>query len=132
VNSHIEVADYVKGPFVKEYLARYGWWAQRVVDRFAFLQDLGYALDEVHFHQEGNFVRYRSPRWDFYVTYESDTDIRAGFFARDTPKAVNLDELLGARPADLTNRAAVLAKIDEWAEAMPEAIRKIEIYPDSH
>lgn len=131
MNSRIEFADYVKGPFAKEYLARYGWWAQHVVDRFALLQDLGYPLDEVHFHQDGHFVRYRGPRWDFYVTYESDTDIRAGFYARDTPMSVNLDELRGARPAALADRDAILAKIDEWAEAMPEAIRAIESYPGS-
>jgi hypothetical protein len=52
----------VSEPAARSYLAVGGWWAELVLETFGFLEDLSYQLTEVHFHQEGHFVRYDGPK----------------------------------------------------------------------
>lgn len=49
------------------------WWVELVRREFAFLQEYGFVVDEIHIHPQGNYVFYRRPDWLVAVTYEPES-----------------------------------------------------------
>ena len=128
------VEDLVKGWIQRSYLERDGWWAQLVLDEFAFLDELGFSLVAsswagVHFHQKGHYVGFVGPRRDIAVDYDPDdpkrVTIGASLVEHDPPRFVSLDEVLAEhipgvemprrKPLD---RDAVEANVRWWADGL--------------
>jgi len=117
----------VEGRIARSYLPAYGWWARLVLERFAFLEERGYALDEVHFHQQGNFIRYSGPRLDVYLDYEPEStrSFSADLFDRDAERFIPIDKLIRDRdatvefpPRDVLDPASVSENVRFWASAL--------------
>src|SRR3954469_2283083 len=128
------VEDHIKGWVQRSYLKRDGWWAQLVLDEFAFLDDLGFSFSAndwagIHFHQNGHYVAFVGPRHDVVVEYDPDdpkrVTIGADVVEHDPPRFVPLDALIvkyipEARPParQPLDRAAVAANVQWWADAL--------------
>jgi len=128
------VEDHVKGWVQRSYLKRDGWWAQLVLDEFAFLDDLGFSLSAndfagIHFHQKGHYVAFVGPHRDVVVDYDPDdpkrVTIGADVVEHDPHRFIPLDSLLaqhdpGAQPPSRTplDRASIEANVRWWADGL--------------
>ena len=85
----------VTGRIQRSYLSRDGWWARQVLEAFAFLEDRGYELADIHFHQHGNFITYSGARLDVDVYYEPESTKAFGtdLFDRAAQQYVPVDSL---------------------------------------
>jgi hypothetical protein len=128
------VDDHVKGWVQRSYLEQDGWWAQLVLDEFAFLDDLGFSLTEeewvgVHFHQKGHYVCFAGPRGEVVIAFDPDDPrwwaIGADVVTRNPPRRESLDHLISrylpeARPPAILplDRPAVEANVRWWADGL--------------
>jgi hypothetical protein len=128
------VEDHVKGWVQRTYLNADGWWAQLVLDEFAFLDDLGFSLTSsewagIHFHQKGHYVAFVGPRRDVSIAYDPDDPARVTIDAHvvdhDPPLFIPLDGLIaqylpGEQPPSRVplDRAAVEANVRWWAHGL--------------
>ena len=72
------IDELVTGRIERSYLRRDGWWAELVLDTFAFLEPLGYSLTGsdmagIHFHQKGNYIWFHGPGRDLAVEYDPES-----------------------------------------------------------
>lgn len=130
----LRVEDHVKGWVQRSYLKRDGWWAQLVLDEFAFLDDLGFSMSGsdwagIHFHQKGHYVAFVGPRRDVAVEYDPDdpkrVTIGADVVEHDPPRFMPLDGLIsqhiaGEQSPSRTplDRAAIEANVRWWANGL--------------
>lgn len=50
----------VRSEVQRTYLSGHdGFWADRVLDEFTFVEERGYVLEEIYFHQHGDYILYR-------------------------------------------------------------------------
>jgi hypothetical protein len=106
-----------------------GFWADLVLEEFAFLEDRGYALSEISFHQNGDFIEYRGPRGTIVLEFFPDgNDISAhvSLGGGQVSFAGELDRL--AREPDLPlppksplNRATISLNVNFWAATLRTA-----------
>ncbi len=117
----------VTGRIQRSYLSRDGWWARQVLEAFAFLEDRGYELADIHFHQQGNFITYSGARLDVDVYYEPESTKAFGtdLFDRAAQQYVPVDSLILERDPhvplprrDIRDQASVGENIRFWAVAL--------------
>ncbi|MDQ6795692.1 MAG: hypothetical protein M3067_12910 [Chloroflexota bacterium] len=88
----------VKDPVERIDIERDGWWADLVLDEFAFLKEHGYELAQVRFHFRGNFVRFLGRKCEVVLTYAPEDggyfDAELWFPPPHHPRVVPLDRLL--------------------------------------
>jgi len=77
VSPHLD--GLVRDPVQRTYLTTVdGFWADSVLDAFQFLENLGYRIELVRFHQEGDLVLYRGPRGKIgFELFPAGQDINA-------------------------------------------------------
>lgn len=125
------VEDLALGWVNSGYIKRDGWWAQLVLDEFAFLRDMGFsitgsAMAGVHFHQEGSYIAFGRPDRDVIIEYDPETDtIGAGIVQRDESSALRLDDVILERNPNALlptrsplDRANVEANVRWWADGL--------------
>jgi hypothetical protein len=118
----------VKGRIKRTYLKGIeGFWADEVLREFAFLEERGFDLEELFFHQNGNAIRYRRDEVQLLLSYEPEYEppgIGAGLRVdgREGGAFTPVDQLildndpstrLPERPP--TDRDIVRANIRFWA-----------------
>jgi len=119
-----QLSRLVTNPAARTYLEPDGWWAELVLEDFAFLADFGYAVAEVHFHQAGHFIRYDGSKGHFYVSYEPGQGIEADFYDPSVKRFVPLDLLLAQHGVATepirhpTDREVVAATLLRWANGL--------------
>jgi hypothetical protein len=135
------VEDYVKDWVSRTYLKSDGWWAQLVLDEFAFLDELGFTLTGsewagIHFHQKGHYVAFDGLRRDVVVEYDSDdpkmVTIGAVVVEHEPQRFIPLDGLIaqhipGAHPPSRTPlvRASIEANVRWWADGLRQIASEV-------
>jgi hypothetical protein len=125
-----DLTSLVTGRAARSYLPRDGWWAEHLLNSFDGISAYGFSLAEVQFHHDGHYVRYRAPNYDLYVSHEPGTSLTGGLRRRGTSRYISIDELAGiagsavaeGQEIDIHDRAAVMAKLDRWADVLMSAL----------
>ncbi len=123
------IDELVAGWVHRSYLKRDGWWAEHVLEAFAFLQPLGYSLTGselagVHFHQKGHYIWFHGPGRDVTLEYDPETRvIGAALWGDNTYEPLDRG-LLELEPGAVIpsrvplSRDAIDANIAWWAEGL--------------
>lgn len=126
----------VHGSVARSYLwGDDGYWADLVLDRFAFLEERGGRLTALAFHQAGDYITYEGPWGSVTLTFFPDNFgfgpwIEASANLRTQRSAFHdgLDRLVRKRRPGTTltslatkDRATIRASVDLWADVLREA-----------
>jgi hypothetical protein len=104
-----------------------GFWADRVLSEFAFVEERGFVLDEIHFHQQGDYMNYRGKFGTILLAFFPDGDqisARASLEGGKESFSGELDRLAIERtdfrlPRKLPlNRLTIAANVRFWAEVL--------------
>lgn len=118
----------VRGEVQRTYLSTNdGFWADRVLSEFTFVEERGYVLDEIHFHQQGDYILYRGAYGTILLEFFPDGDqihARASLEGGNESFSGELDRLAIERtdfrlPRKLPlNRLTIAASVRFWAEVL--------------
>jgi hypothetical protein len=122
----------INGAVQRTYLSSDdGFWADLVLKEFAFLEERGYALSEISFHQNGDSIEYRGLRGTVVLEFFPDgNDISAHALlgGGEVSFAGELDRLARERNPDLPlppksplNRATISLNVNFWAATLRTA-----------
>jgi hypothetical protein len=133
--------DYIRGWVQRTYVKQDGWWAQLVLDEFAFLADLGFSLAGeawvgIHFHQRGHYIRFSGQRRDVILEFDPDDPDRwtigAEVFDHQANAYVTLDELIFRQLPQArmpvrrpVKREVVEANVRWWAEGLRQIASEV-------
>jgi hypothetical protein len=104
-----------------------GFWADRVLAEFTFVEEHGFLLDEIHFHQQGDFIRYRGAGGVITLEFFPDgtnIDATATLEGGKVSFSGSLDRLAIDRtdirlPRKLPlNRSTIAMNVRFWADVM--------------
>lgn len=108
-----------------------GYWADLVLAECTFLEDLGFRVDEISFHQQGDFITYRRDgstiAFEFFPDAEvidARASLAGGFLSFEGP--LDLIARLhdpGVRPPARApvSRSVIKANVRFWAAALRTA-----------
>ena len=127
-NARSRLDTLIRGPVQRTYLMSIdGFWAERVLDEFVFAEDRGFVIETIHFHQQGDFVRYRGPHGEILLEFFPDGNhisatvaLAGGEFAFSG----EIDRLAVERtnirlPSKLPlNRRVIAANVHFWADVL--------------
>lgn len=112
-----------------------GYWADLVLAEFGFLEERGGRLDEIHFHQQGDFIRYVGPWGAVVLEFFPDNypNWWIGAEARLSRDAATfegqLDRLVHERMPDTPDaplapldHETIAANVRRWAAALRGAV----------
>jgi hypothetical protein len=104
-----------------------GFWADRVLAEFTFVEERGFLLDTIHFHQQGDFIRYRGAGGVITLEFFPDgtnIDAHATLEGGKVSFSGSLDRLAIERtdirpPRKLPlNRSTIAMNVRFWADVM--------------
>ena len=126
----------IRGRIERTYLQRNdGYWADLVLEEFAFLEERSGRLTEVTFHQKGDYVRYDGP-WGVVILEFAPDNFPQGEWISGSANLRGdraafrgqLDVLLRERqpgtppPSSATlDRPTIAASVRAWAECLRSA-----------
>jgi hypothetical protein len=126
-----ELPELVMGWIERSYLKSDGWWAELVLDQFAFLKDWGYGLTGspiagVHFHQKGHYVCYHGVTRDVSIEYDPESEmIQARVVELANDLSTPFDELILRRKPEgriprrtPLDRPAIEENVRWWADGL--------------
>jgi len=118
----------VEGSVQRTYLtSNDGFWADRVLAEFTFVEERGLFLDEVYFHQQGDFIRYRGAGGVITLEFFPDAttiDASATLDGGKVSFSGSLDRLATERtdirlPRRLPlNRFTIVTNVRFWADVL--------------
>ena len=118
----------VRGEAQRTYLSTDdGFWADHVLSEFAFVEERGYVLDEIRFHQQGDYILYRGAYGTILLEFFPDGDqiqARASLEGGNESFSGELDRLAIERtdirlPAKMPlNRFTIATNVRFWAEVL--------------
>ncbi len=126
----------IKDPIERTYLAGLdGYWADLVLEEFAFLEERGGRLDAVSFHQKGDYISYVGPWGAVTLEFAPDNHpegrwifSRARLAGQQSSFEGELDRLLRDRapgmspvPTAPMDRASIAASVEAWAQVLRSA-----------
>jgi hypothetical protein len=105
-----------------------GYWADLVLSEFAFLEERGGRLEDVRFHQKGDYLRYVGAWGTVLLEFEPDSNWIGGSARLSGESAKfegELDRLVRERMPETAlppklplDRESVAANVRMWAEAL--------------
>ncbi len=119
-----------------------GYWADVVLAEFAFLEDLGGRVDDIAFHQKGDYIRYIGPWGEVVLEFAPDNYPRGWVFGRadvrsDTTRFKgDLRALAGGcsvaqpEPGNPRDREGITAMMHTWATALRRTAGLFDETPD--
>jgi hypothetical protein len=116
----------------RTYLARDdGFWADLVLAECAFLEDLGFSIDDISFHQQGDLITYRREwstiAFEFFPDAEvidARASLSGGFLSFEGPLDLiaRLHDPGVRTPARAPlSRSVIEANVRFWADALRTA-----------
>ncbi len=108
-----------------------GYWADLVLSEFAFLEECGGTVEDVSFHQKGDYIRYVGPWGTVLLEFEPDSNWIGGGARLSGESATfegELDRLVRERMPDKVlppklplDRENIAANLSVWAAALRDS-----------
>jgi len=116
-----------------------GYWADLVLAECAFLEDLGFSVDKISFHQQGDFITYRRDGSTIVFEFFPDAEVidaraslSGGFLSFEGPLdlIVRLHDPSVRAPARApVSRSVIEANVRFWAAALRNADDMLVLFP---
>ena len=115
----------VHGWVQRSYLKTDGWWADLLLERFDFLRDYGFEVDQVVFRIQEHTLGFESDRYRVNFLYSRDGECGNLIIPADGGRPFGIGEVIEQQlpelprpPLEPFGRATVTARIDYWATGL--------------